>query len=141
MCYVWPRSRVNRSGRYAVNKALYNKGVWPPFCSGSGYVMSMDVARILFELAMYDPMPDVIHLDDPYVTGILADKVDLKHVAINNKYLLYGDVRKHYKATNAHEYIFWHINDVHQNLLGSKERLHQMLWQKFLDRHVSIQTS
>ena len=48
---------------------MYHSRVYPNYLSGTAYLMSNSVARKLFEVAMITPM---FHLEDIYVTGILA---------------------------------------------------------------------
>ncbi|CAG9854127.1 unnamed protein product [Phyllotreta striolata] len=50
---------------------MYNGTYFPNFLSGTGYVMSMDVTRKLYNSAMTIPF---IHLEDVYFTGLCAQR-------------------------------------------------------------------
>ena len=51
---------------------MYQETVYPPYVSGTGYVMSSSTALILFKMALTVP---AFHLEDVYITGILPTKV------------------------------------------------------------------
>lgn len=40
--------------------------MYPNYLSGTGYVMSADVAEKLFQIALHTPL---LHLEDVYLTG------------------------------------------------------------------------
>ena len=66
---VYEHSDVHRSGIWAVDSIEYPSDHFPDYCSGTGYVMSMDVAK---QLSDYRPLTQIIHIEDAYVTGLLA---------------------------------------------------------------------
>ena len=132
MCHVWQKSAVFRGGRYGVSKAAFDKSFYPPFCSGSGYVMTSDVATVLLELALSETQSDVVHLDDPYVTGILASKTRVKYVAANLKYLLDHNAFSSLKDEHVMSHLFWHLHDKHQRFWKSKRVFHHKLWQRIM---------
>lgn len=45
---------------------MYKERVYPNYLSGTGYMMSLDVAEKLFNTALMTP---IFHLEDVYVTG------------------------------------------------------------------------
>uniref|UniRef100_A0A1I8QF63 Hexosyltransferase n=2 Tax=Stomoxys calcitrans TaxID=35570 RepID=A0A1I8QF63_STOCA len=54
---------------------MYQKDKYPPYLSGSGYLMSMDVVPRLYEAALNTSL---IYLEDVYVTGMCAEKAHLQ---------------------------------------------------------------
>lgn len=54
---------------------MYSGKVYPNYLSGTGYVMSLDVASKLYEAALQTP---IFHLEDVYITGILSKSVKLR---------------------------------------------------------------
>ena len=66
---VYEHSDVHRSGIWAVDSIKYPSDHFPDYCSGTGYVMSMDVAK---QLSNYRPLTQIIHIEDAYITGLLA---------------------------------------------------------------------
>lgn len=62
------------SNKWYAPKYMYPEKVYPNYLSGTGYVMSVDVAVILYETALKTPL---FHLEDVYITG--------KHIYSNGK--------------------------------------------------------
>lgn len=50
-------------------KYMYSESVYPNYLSGTGYVMSKDVVKKLYNTALMTPL---IYLEDAYLTGICA---------------------------------------------------------------------
>jgi hypothetical protein len=70
-------SRVYRKGKWAISISDYPFYYYPPYESGSGYVISADLWRPLLNASDYVPH---IFIDDVYITGILGRIVDARHV-------------------------------------------------------------
>jgi hypothetical protein len=51
---------------------MFSRKVYPNYLSGTAYLMSRSAALTLFEAAAQVP---IFHLEDIYVTGILAEQV------------------------------------------------------------------
>ncbi|XP_011497062.1 PREDICTED: beta-1,3-galactosyltransferase 1-like isoform X2 [Ceratosolen solmsi marchali] len=58
-------------------KYMYSDRTYPSYLSGTGYVMSSDVALRLYKAALSIP---VLHLEDVYITGLCAKEAGLKPV-------------------------------------------------------------
>ncbi|KAH0553605.1 beta-1,3-galactosyltransferase 1-like isoform X1 [Cotesia glomerata] len=58
-------------------KYMYSEKTYPNYLSGTGYVMSLDVALKLYEAALKTPL---LHLEDVYLTGLCAKKAKLRPV-------------------------------------------------------------
>ena len=56
---------------------MFPGGQWPPFLSGSGYLMHRSTARLLLSAAPSEPL---LHLEDVYVTGLLARRAGVRPV-------------------------------------------------------------
>ncbi|XP_073974842.1 beta-1,3-galactosyltransferase 1-like isoform X2 [Rhodnius prolixus] len=52
--------------KWYVPKYIYKKSFYPNYLSGTGYVMSREVAAKLYDVALSTP---IIHLEDVYITG------------------------------------------------------------------------
>ena len=70
-------SKVQRVGKWCVPRKLFPFNRYPPYYSGSAYVISFDIVRELYETSEYIP---AIHIDDVYVTGILAKIIKARHI-------------------------------------------------------------
>ena len=56
---------------------MYSERTYPNYLSGTGYVMSSDVASRLYKAALTTPL---LHLEDVYITGVCAKRAGLKPV-------------------------------------------------------------
>jgi len=70
-------SRVYRHGKWKLSKSEFPFDNFPPYESGSAYVITGDLIHELFVAAEYVPR---IHVDDVYVTGILGRILGVTHV-------------------------------------------------------------
>lgn len=58
-------------------KYMYPEKVYPNYLSGTGYVMSMDVAFKLYQAALITPL---LHLEDVYITGLCAKHAKIRPI-------------------------------------------------------------
>ncbi|XP_015121660.1 beta-1,3-galactosyltransferase 1 isoform X2 [Diachasma alloeum] len=58
-------------------KYMFSEKIYPNYLSGTGYVMSLDVASKLYESALSTPL---LHLEDVYITGLCARNAKLRPV-------------------------------------------------------------
>jgi len=70
-------SRVYRQGKWKLSKDEFPFDVFPPYESGSAYVITGDLIHELYVTAEYVPY---IHVDDVYITGILGRILGVNHV-------------------------------------------------------------
>jgi len=70
-------SSVYRRGKWALPPTEYPFHYYPPYESGSGYLVSADLLRPLRNASDFVPY---IYIDDVYVTGILGRVVGARHV-------------------------------------------------------------
>lgn len=73
-------SRVYRKGKWGISITDYPFFYYPPYESGSGYVISADLWRPLVDASKFVPH---IFIDDVYITGILGQIVGVRHVTRN----------------------------------------------------------
>ena len=72
-----PKSRVQRSGRWALTREDFPFEYFPPYTSGAAYVIMADLVRDLYETSQYIPL---INVEDVFITGILAKIVGARFV-------------------------------------------------------------
>lgn len=53
---------------------MYDKETYPNYLSGTGYVMSTDIALRLYNVSLTTPL---FHLEDVYLTGICAEAASI----------------------------------------------------------------
>ena len=70
-------SPVYRKGKWALRPTDYPFHYFPPYESGSGYLISADLLRPLRNASDFVPY---IFIDDVYITGILGRVVGARHV-------------------------------------------------------------
>ncbi|KAJ3647346.1 hypothetical protein Zmor_019230 [Zophobas morio] len=63
------------SSKWYSPRYMYSGRVYPNYLSGTGYVMSVDVAEKLYKAALQTP---IFHLEDVYITGICAKKARVR---------------------------------------------------------------
>ena len=74
--HLWRRGGVNRDprARESVSKSLYRPNIFPPYCSGAGYVLSKTAVKcIASKLAFHKYMPR-----EDVATGLLAKACNIK---------------------------------------------------------------
>ncbi|RZC31989.1 Galactosyl T domain containing protein [Asbolus verrucosus] len=91
---------VRRFGRkWFSPRYMYPEKTYPNFVAGPAYLMSLDVAKKLYEKALTIPL---FHLEDVFITGICARKARIQ--PINNK--LFVDysvaIRNWFKMLSIH---------------------------------------
>ena len=101
---------------------MYSQRTYPNYLSGTGYVMSIDVAFRLYKFAFSTP---VLHLEDVYITGLCAKRAGYKPVnhygfsyvprKMNGCSLREAITSHKINATNM--YIAW--NKVNETLTGA----------------------
>lgn len=58
-------------------KYMFSEKIYPNYLSGTGYVMSLDVASKLYHAALETPL---LHLEDVYITGLCARNAKLRPI-------------------------------------------------------------
>lgn len=67
--------------KWFVSEKEYNSVVYPTFLSGWCYITTPEISAKIFSLSQKIPY---FWIDDVYITGILAEKLNVKHVDLNH---------------------------------------------------------
>ncbi|KAI0207186.1 Lactosylceramide 1,3-N-acetyl-beta-D-glucosaminyltransferase [Lamellibrachia satsuma] len=111
MCLVWYRMKVMRTGKWKVPKSEFKDDYYPTYCSGSAYIMSVDVAIAMHRVSYDVPF---FWVDDFYITGLLPLKAgNIKHKQFMSTYVLDGTkLREKFTGPQWYSYIFSHVHDL-----------------------------
>ncbi|XP_011306954.1 beta-1,3-galactosyltransferase 1 isoform X2 [Fopius arisanus] len=71
------RPILDPKNKWYTPKYMFSEKTYPNYLSGTGYVMSLDVAVKLYESALSTPL---LHLEDVYITGLCARRAKLRPV-------------------------------------------------------------
>ena len=66
-----------REGKWAVSFTDYPLWSFPPYASGSAYVISSNIVSKLLTVSQYMPY---LHIEDAFITGVLTFIIEAKHV-------------------------------------------------------------
>ncbi|XP_053679819.1 uncharacterized protein LOC128730765 [Anopheles nili] len=66
---------VDTSSKWYSPTYMYNKNVYPNYLSGTAYLMNFEVAKALYRASLTTP---IFHLEDVYLTGIVADRAKIR---------------------------------------------------------------
>ena len=108
-------SRVRRRGKWGISKKLFPFNWYPPYESGSCYVITVDIVRELYETSAY---VTPLFIDDVYVTGIIAKIIGATHI-IQQGFAYWID-----KSPTACDFV------THRKISGTRvtPKLMYMLW-------------
>lgn len=67
--HMYLHAPVQRGGQWAVSNSTYPLDSYPPYLSGTAYVLSQDAVESLLEASRYFPL---LPVEDVYITGVLA---------------------------------------------------------------------
>ena len=84
-------SKVYRKGKWNISYKDFPFEVFPPYESGSAYVITMDIVPALFETSHYVPW---MFIDDVYITGILGKILNVTHVQTPGRLFAYWNDKK-----------------------------------------------
>ncbi|XP_062613193.1 beta-1,3-galactosyltransferase 1-like [Saccostrea cucullata] len=127
LCNQWVRMKVLRDekSKWYIPKADFEPEYFPPYCSGSAFILSVDVVEKMYKASFYTPF---FWVDDYYITGALAKAINLKQKRWNDLYMLNGKiVADILRNKSKNKYAFFHIsklNSIHkmwQNLVTGME--------------------
>ncbi|XP_011250495.1 beta-1,3-galactosyltransferase 1 [Camponotus floridanus] len=71
------RPILDPKNKWYTPKYMYAEKTYPNYLSGTGYVMSMNVALKLYQAALITPL---LHLEDVYITGLCARRAKIRPV-------------------------------------------------------------
>ncbi|XP_013773664.1 beta-1,3-galactosyltransferase 5-like [Limulus polyphemus] len=70
----------HRNGKWGVTRKEFSFDTYPEYCSGMGYFVTLDIARDILAASKRLPF---FWVDDIFVTGIVAEALDLSRLPIN----------------------------------------------------------
>ena len=87
LCHVFYKQPVMRNpkSKWYVSPIEYKPNSYPIYCSGSAFVLTTDVAASMFKASFDTKFFWVV--DDLYVTGFLAEKINITHVHFGPVYI------------------------------------------------------
>ena len=111
MCLVWHRMKVMRTGKWKVRVEDFKDDFYPTYCSGSAYIMAIDVAIAMHRVSYDVPF---FWVDDFYITGLLPLKTGyIKHKQFMSTYVLDGKkLKEKFNGPQWYSYIFSHVHDL-----------------------------
>lgn len=121
LCNQWLRMKIlrERKSKWYVPEDEFPGDYFPPYCSGSAFLLSGDMAQRMFEASLTSKF---FWVDDYYITGALIKALDIKHRRLNQAYSLNPTVAEgKYLNDTKHELFFFHLH---------KLRLLYQLWAK-----------
>ncbi|XP_064091838.1 beta-1,3-galactosyltransferase 5-like [Macrobrachium nipponense] len=88
MCAVWwgmPVLRGKGCAKWCVSMDEWREGTYPPYCSGSAFVIPTHRAPDLYHAYYHAPF---LWVDDAYISGVLAKQAGVQHKPLHSLYEL-----------------------------------------------------
>ena len=129
LCHVWYRMKVVRDpkSKWYVSRAEFRDNYFPPYCSGSAFVMTPDTVDVMYRESLKTPF---FWVDDFYITGMLAQRLKLRHRRFNTVYVLIPNLFvERFTGHNWWSLVFGHVHNMNHMYI---------VWQRILtDRGIS----
>lgn len=110
LCNQWVRMKIIRDVKskwYVPEKELKGE-YFSPYCSGSAFILSGDMAGLLYEASLATPF---FWVDDFYITGTLVQRLQIKHRSLNRAYSLNpGLAEGKFRNDTKQELFFFHLH-------------------------------
>lgn len=109
LCNQWVRMKVLRDekSKWYIPKKDFKPDFFPPYCSGSAFILSVDVCEKMYNASFFTPF---FWVDDYYITGALAKAINVKQKRWNDFYMLNGKIVSDILRNNSkNKYAFFHI--------------------------------
>jgi beta-1,3-galactosyltransferase 1 len=110
MCNQWVRMKVirDKKSKWYISTEEFPDEYFPPYCSGSVFIMSIDAVQKLFWASLRTTF---FWVDDFYLTGLLVQKVGIEHKRLNDNYMLNAKVAmEKLQNDQKHELRFFHVH-------------------------------
>jgi hypothetical protein len=133
MCTFYPRVKVNRKkeSKWYVSYTEYHNSFFEPYCSGSAFILSGDLASRFYNFSLYTKF---FWIDDYYLTGLLAKSANVTFVKQNSLYVLNPEhIETMFKSKNANWLLFAHYSHS-TNLLDRMRTLWSQMNHLFNDK-------
>lgn len=122
-CLVFWHMHVMRDGQWGIPIQDMPDDLYPPYCSGMGYVFSTDVAVALYRVSFY---VNFFWVDDAFISGFLPRGLGgaVNHSDMGRAYCGAHEMGLYWHDTEWYKYIFTHVHD---------ENLYMRTWDKLVD--------
>ena len=114
---------VMRHGKWGIPMEELPDDLYPPYCSGMGYVFSTDVAVALYHVSFYVKF---FWVDDAFISGYLLRGLEgaVNHSDMGWAYCGAHEMGLYWHETEWYKYIFTHVRD---------ENLYRRTWKNLVD--------
>ena len=130
-------TRPQRTGKWAVSREAYPWHEYPRYCAGLAYVVTPTLADLLARAAQAGVAPRV-WVDDVWVTGLLAEALDLRPHYLNLRYSYdHAELAQWTTSARPHApppYTFVHLDPARPDWRYTLDTL----WKHALTAHTSI---
>merc|ERR1719419_1510829 len=109
LCHVWYKMQVIRdtNSKWHVPKEDYRPDFYPTYCSGSAFILGMDLVETMFNIS-FDTQ--FFWVDDVYISGMLAGKAGANYQKFNSVYVIASNqVMSRFTGPKAETTIFAHV--------------------------------
>lgn len=121
LCNQWLRMAVlrDKNSKWYIPKEDFSPDYFPPYCSGSAFVLSTDMTKRMYNASLYEKF---FWVDDYYITGVLPSHIKVKQKRLNEAYILNGRVvYEKLVNDNKDKLMFFHVSK--QNTIFAMWRL------------------
>ncbi|CAF3247542.1 unnamed protein product [Rotaria socialis] len=127
-CQIYESVSVfrNKNIKWYLSEKEYPPKKFPPFCSGSAFILTNDLAKTIYNMSLYVPF---LWIDDVYITGLVAQAVNVTFNQLKSLYTLKDDLvyRRFTALQSFYSAMFGHLS----NSLSIKRKI----WQHILTMH------
>ncbi|VDI05263.1 beta-1,3-galactosyltransferase 1 [Mytilus galloprovincialis] len=134
LCNQWLRMAVlrDKNSKWYIPKEDFTPDYFPPYCSGSAFVLSTDMTSRMYNASLYEKF---FWVDDYYITGMLPSHIKVKQKRLNEAYILNGRV-VYDKLVNdtKNQLMFFHVpklNTIFSMWRLIKQRLQMHIQEEF----------
>ncbi|KAL4226098.1 hypothetical protein ACF0H5_014086 [Mactra antiquata] len=109
MCNQWLRMKVirDKSSKWYISKEEFPDDFFPPYCSGSVFIMTSDVVQRMYWASLQTKF---FWVDDFYITGLLVKRIGIEHKRLNENYMLNARAAmEKFNGDVKHELRFFHV--------------------------------
>lgn len=110
LCNQWLRMKIlrDKKSKWYIPEEDFPGEYFPPYCSGSAFILSGDMAQAMYEASLMVPF---FWVDDYYITGALIKHLGLSQVRLNDAYSINPSVAEgKYKNDTKKELFFFHLH-------------------------------
>ncbi|CAF1280249.1 unnamed protein product [Rotaria sordida] len=92
-CLLWMGMSVMRNikSKWYISKEDFPLDKFPPYCSGSAFILTEDLPAKMYNASLYVPF---FWVDDYYITGAVASAANVTYVQLGSLYTIASDVGK-----------------------------------------------